>query len=123
MKLIQLRSNFNYIIFCAAITLSLLPIYGLLTGVAISIDRFGGNLSKYTLINEPDMYWFLIKVQILVVSSVIIYSFVKFPFIENCYSKICEYRLQHKIKFFLLFFIGIPIFITLIILFILHAVN
>lgn len=117
MKFIETK-KINLMIVSAAIVLAILPVIGLITGAAISPGLFGANYQEIDLINNPDRYWFIIKIEIFVAFYTFFLSFVSFPYFSMVYSKVILYRSKNRIKFFFVMFLGVPILITCLMVFI-----
>ncbi len=115
MKLYEF-TKINLYVVLAALVISILPIYGLLSETAISVGMYGANYEAIDLKNNPQHYWFIIKVEWYVVLWTFTLSFIRFPIIESAQKKISRYRKEHKIIFLLVAFLMIPIIATALII-------
>ncbi len=121
-KLYQFTKINPYIV-SAALIISLLPIYGLLSNTAISVSVYGGNYEEAYLKDNPQRYWYIIKVEFYVALWIFIQSFIRFPFIESLQQRIINFRKNHKVIFLLIAFLIIPIIVTALIILAMVIIN
>jgi len=115
-KVIEPRNKIEQGMFMAALTLAILPIIGLVSGTAISMGLHGVNYQEATLQDNPSQYWFLIKIELAVVFSMLFLSKFRFPLIESAYQGVLNFKEGHKIVFFIIFYLAIPIVVVACIL-------
>jgi hypothetical protein len=115
-KVIEPRNKIEQGMFMAALTLAILPIIGLVSGTAISMGLHGVNYQEATLQDNPSQYWFLIKIELAVVFSMLFLSKFRFPLIESAYQRVLNFKEGHKIVFFMIFYLAIPIVVVACIL-------
>jgi len=117
MKLIKYRNKIDSVMLSAALMISVLPAIGLLSGTAISMGLYGTNYQEISLQDDPQGYWFTIKLELAVVLSMIFLSKFDFPLFAFAYERLLKFRKENLIFSYLLLFLVVPIFvITLIIL-------
>ncbi len=114
--LIEPRNKIDQGMFMAALTLAILPIIGLLSGTAISMGLHGVNYQEASLQDNPSQYWFLIKLELAIVFSMLFLSKFRFPLIESTYQGILNFKEGHRIVFFIIFYLAIPIAVVACIL-------
>jgi hypothetical protein len=115
-KFIESRKKIELGILSAAFIIALMLAIGLLTDTAFSPGFHGSNYQQASLIDNPDQYWFLIKLQFVVVLSFVFLSIFRFPLIEAGYQKILDFKQANKVIFFMLFFLAIPVLVVAFIL-------
>ena len=76
MNLIELRNKIDTAILSAALTIAIMPFFGLLSGTAISVGLYGANYQEISLQDEPERYWFIIKIEFAVVLLFLVLSSV-----------------------------------------------
>lgn len=118
MKLIVLRNKIDIAILRAALTIAILSFFGLFSGTAISVGLYGANYQEILLHDDPERYWFIIKIELAVTLWIVILSLFRFPIYEYMYRKISLFEEKNKILFYSLMFLGIPILATILILFV-----
>ena len=121
MNFIEKRVVKSSILFNVGIFLLLLPLFGLITGTAISIGIYGSNYQEFSIIDDADRYWFTIKLELFISFFMVFLSYVKFPIYEHYYGKLLSYRERNKVKFFVLAFVLTPIVITCLIALIMYT--
>lgn len=115
MKLVVLRNKIDIAILSVALTIAIMPIFGLFSGTAISVGLYGANYQEISLLDDPEQYWFIIKIELAVTICFIILYLLRFPMYEYMYRKISLFEEKNKILFYSLMFLGVPIFATIII--------
>ncbi len=121
MNFIEKRVVKSSTLFNVGIFLLLLPLFGLITGTAISIGIYGSNYQEFSIIDDTDRYWFTINLELLVSFTMVFLSYVKFPIYEHYYGKLLSYRESNKVKFIVLTFVLTPIVITCLIVLIMYT--
>lgn len=116
MKIIESRKKIDTVILSVGFIIALMPAIGLFTGTAFSMGLHGSNYQEASLIDNPSRYWFLIKVQCVVVLSFVFLSIFRFPLFEAGYQKILDFKQGNRVIFFLIFFVAIPILVVAFIL-------
>ena len=121
MKFIDKRDERLSPLFNVGIFLLILPTFGLISGTAISVGIFGANYQEISIVDDADRYWFTIYVELIVSFTMVVLSYIRFPIYEFYYGKILSFRESNKLLFFVLAFVLIPILVTGLVIFIMHA--
>ena len=121
MKLVKWRKRPDKVILSVSVLLALMPLWGLLTGTAFSLGAYGSNYHEFGLAQEPDRFWFLIKVQGAIWAYVVMLAFVDFPLIKHLYERLIAFKNQHKIISYLTLYLLVPIIVVALFLFCLHV--
>jgi len=117
MKLIKYRNKIDSAMLSAALMISVLPAIGLLSGTAVSFGLYGTNYQEISLVEDPEGYWFTIKLELAVIASMIFLSKFDFPLFAFAYEKLLKFRKENLIFSYFLLYLVVPIFvISLIIL-------
>jgi len=123
MKLLDKRVERSTSLFAIGIFLLLLPIYGLLSGTAISVGLYGSNYQEIRIDADVHRYWFIIYIELFVSLSMVVLSYIHFPLYEHYYLKLINYRDNNKTLFVLLMFVLVPIVVTFLIVLIMYALD
>ena len=116
MNIIELRNKNDTAILSAALTIAIMPFFGLLSGTAISVGLYGANYQEISLQDEPERYWFIIKIEFAVVLLFLVLSIFRSPVYEYMYRKIALFEEKNKVLFYLLMYLAVPISATFFIL-------
>ena len=122
MKLYEFKNKVDLVIVSAALTIAILPVFGLISESAISFGLYGVNYKKVALEDDPQRYWFIIKLEFAVVLWLLTSSVIRFPFIESAQTKIVLFRKKNRVTFFFVTFLIIPVIVTGLIILIIAMV-
>lgn len=117
MKLIKYRNKIDSAMLSAALMISALPAIGLLSGTAISFGLYGNNYQEISLVEDPEGYWFTIKLELTVIASMIFLSKFDFPLFAYTYEKLLKFRRENIIFSYFLLYLVVPIFVVSLIIF------
>lgn len=120
MQLIKLRDKLDKGILGGAIALSLLPIIGLLSGTAISMGIYGSNFQSFSLAENPQQYWFTIKIELFIAFFCTALAKLEFPLLNAGYQKILHFRQTHKLLAYLTLYLVIPVLVVALCLWLLY---
>ena len=123
MKFVIKRDKKCSVLFNVGVTLMLLPIFGMLSGTAVSLGIYGANYQEFSIVDEPDRYWFTIYIELIVSFTMIALSYIRFPIYEAYYGKLLGYRERNKICFILLAYVLVPILAACLIVFIMYLAD
>lgn len=116
MKLIKYRNKIDGAMLSAALMISALPAIGLLSGTAVSFGLYGTNYQEISLVEDPEGYWFTIKLELAVIASMIFLSKFDFPLFAFAYEKLLKFRKENLIFSYFLLYLVVPIFVIFIII-------
>lgn len=116
MKLIKYRNKIDSAMLSAALMISVLPAIGLLSGTAVSFGLYGTNYQEISLVEDPEGYWFTIKLELAVIASMIFLSKFDFPLFAFAYEKLLKFRKENLIFSYFLLYLVVPIFVIFIII-------
>ncbi len=123
MKLLDKRAERLTSLFTVGIFLLILPIYGFLSGTAISVGLYGSNYQEIHIDADAPRYWFIIYIELFVSLSMVVLSYIHFPLYEHYYSKLINYRENNKTLFIFLMFVLAPVVVTFFIVLIMYALD
>ncbi|MGI2180300.1 hypothetical protein [Shewanella frigidimarina] len=123
MKIVKARDRINKAILGAALTLAIMPIIGLLTGTAFSMGLYGINYEEVSLQNNPEQYWFVIKLETSVVLFIVFRAKFTFPLFDSIYQALLTFRDKYKLIAYLLLYLATPILVVALCFFLMSFFN
>tara|TARA_R110002033_G_scaffold50855_1_gene98006 strand:- start:323 stop:697 length:375 start_codon:yes stop_codon:yes gene_type:complete len=123
MKIVKARDKMNKAILGAALTLAIMPIIGLLTGTAFSMGLYGVNYQEASLHNNPEQYWFVIKLETTIVLFIFFRAIFTFPLFGSIYQALLIFRENNKFIAYLILYLAIPILVVALCFFLMSFFN
>jgi uncharacterized membrane protein YkvI len=117
MKIIKTRDKVDKGILVATLILAVLPVIGLLSGVATSMGLYGMNYQEVALLDNPEDYWYIIKLELSVVFCGFIKATYCFPLFDAAYQRILLFKQDKTFIAYTLLYIAIPICVVAFCLF------
>ncbi|WP_138584068.1 hypothetical protein [Pseudoalteromonas sp. S558] len=115
-KLIKKRSSIDKTILSVALIFALLPLSALITGVSLGIKSH----PSVTLSDNPEQYWFRVKLEIYLILFILFRSKFTFPLLDSIFQSTIRFREKYKVLTNILFYLVTPIVIVFLLIFLLY---
>ena len=117
MRVIKAREHINKEMLFASVLLATLPVIGLLSGEAISMGIYGANYQEVSLQGNPSEYWFIIKLELIVVFFFLIKAKFCFPLFDAAYQNVLRFKRENTFIAYTLLYLVIPVSVVALCLF------
>lgn len=123
MKIIKFRKRIDRAILGGATILAIMPAIGLITGTAFSMGLYGVNYQEASLQDNPEQYWFVIRLELAIVLFFMFRSIIAFPVLGAAYQQVLIFRERNKVLAYAVLYLIIPILAVALCLTLLSVFN